>query len=164
MLGVQQCVSLISSSGCGSKICPQNGTLVSGNMDQNLRPWWFNFDPPIPKYLQVIPEKTSDARPHLERICLPKGRAQGEDQRVVPEGKCTIAGFHIGGLQLGCPLVGPQHPARNKGPYPPRAKRRAEDVTKSIRLGEKTGKHKKRENYYHLSTSGGGALQTKIVF
>ena len=33
--------------GCGLKTCTQNGSLVNGNMDQNLRSnsWWFNFDP-----------------------------------------------------------------------------------------------------------------------
>ena len=36
----------ITRNGCGSNIGTQNGTLASGNMDQNLRsPWWFNFDP-----------------------------------------------------------------------------------------------------------------------
>ena len=35
-----------SLSGCGSKNRYQNGTLASGNMDQNLRnPPWFSFEP-----------------------------------------------------------------------------------------------------------------------
>ena len=37
----------VSSFGCGSKISTANGTLVSGNMDQNPRSnsWWFNLTP-----------------------------------------------------------------------------------------------------------------------
>ena len=45
-MSVCVCLCMWLLSGCGSKIGPQNGTLVNGNKDKNLRSnSWFHFEP-----------------------------------------------------------------------------------------------------------------------